>query len=156
MGEAPDGAVGLSLTIRKIVAPLLFAAGLAGALWLAMNLGLSGFEDGGDSAGVVLPEAAAQLLAPGQKATFVELGSVGCKPCEAMKPVMEAVRQKYGERVEVVFHDVRKDPEMAGRYRIRLIPTQVFLMPDGTEFFRHEGYLPLDQVREVIRRMGVR
>lgn len=99
---------------------------------------------------------AAPLLRPGDKVAFLELGRVGCRPCEAMKPVMEAVRQKHGERVDVVFHDVKRDPAKAREYRIRLIPAQIFLKPDGQEFFRHEGYFPEDQVMAVLHRMGVR
>jgi thioredoxin 1 len=90
-----------------------------------------------------------------EKVAFLELGSEGCVPCEAMKPVMQAVRDKYGDRVEVVFYDVRKNRAVGREYRIRLIPTQIFLLSDGTEFFRHEGYLPLEEVEKVLRGMGV-
>ncbi|MFU8858263.1 MAG: thioredoxin family protein, partial [Deferrisomatales bacterium] len=103
-----------------------------------------------------LPAPAAAPLAPGERVAFLELGSAGCVPCEAMKPVLEAATREYGDRVEVVYHDVRKDPTPAREHRIRLIPTQVFLLPDGAEFFRHEGYLPLERVEEVLYRMGVR
>ncbi len=118
-----------------------------GALW-AQGRALPG-------SGTALPAPAPEPLAPGERVAFLELGSAGCMPCEAMKPVLEAVTRDYGDRVEVVYHDVRKDPSPAREHRIRLIPTQVFLLPDGTEFFRHEGYFPLEQVEEVLARMGV-
>lgn len=139
---------------RKLAVPALFLAGLAAAGWLATRYGLDLAAE--TSVAVLLPDAVAAPLKPGQKVSFIELGSEGCKPCEAMKPVMQAVRDRHPEQVQVVFHDVRKDPSQAGRYRIRLIPTQVFLLPDGTEFFRHEGYLPESQVMDVLRRMGVK
>jgi thioredoxin 1 len=138
---------------RKLAVPALFLAGLAAAGWLGTRYGLDLAAE--TSVAVLLPDAVAAPLKPGQKVTFIELGSDGCKPCEAMKPVMRALRDRHPEQVQVVFHDVRKDPSQAGRYRIRLIPTQVFLLPDGTEFFRHEGYLPESRVMEVLRRMGV-
>ncbi len=81
---------------------------------------------------------------------------MGCKPCEAMVPVMEAVRKRFPDRVEVVFHDVKKEPDVAVRHRVWLIPTQVFLLPDGTEFFRHEGFFPEADVVAILERMGVR
>ncbi len=112
-------------------------------------------ESGAAAASTDMPPAAPPLR-PGDKVAFLELGSVGCKPCEAMKPVMEAVRQKHGERVDVIFHDVRRDPTKAREYRIRLIPTQIFLKADGQEFFRHEGYFAEDDVMAVLHRMGVR
>jgi thioredoxin 1 len=99
---------------------------------------------------------ASKPLAPGQKVTFLELGSVGCRPCEAMKPVMQGVRDKYGKQVEVTFHDVKKDPSIARKWRVVLIPTQIFLDPEGQEVFRHEGFFGLDEVEKVLQRMGVR
>ena len=81
---------------------------------------------------------------------------MGCKPCEAMKPVMEAVRKRYGNQVEVTFYDVKKEHAIAREHRVFLIPTQVFLDSDGRERFRHEGFFPLEKVEEVLRRMGVR
>lgn len=92
---------------------------------------------------------------PGKKVTFLELGSVGCIPCEQMVPVMDAVRQKHGARVDVVFRDVRRDPAIGRQWRVVLIPTQVFLDADGKEVFRHQGYFALADVLQVLKKMGV-
>lgn len=138
---------------RRFLIPLLF---LVGAAALTAAVARYGLELGAEPSGAALPPEVSRPLAPGQKVTFLELGSVGCKPCEAMVPVMEAVRERFPDQVEVSFHDVRKDPTMAGKYGIRLIPTQIFLLPDGTEFFRHEGYFPEGEVMTVLRKMGVR
>lgn len=90
------------------------------------------------------------------KLTFLELGSVGCKPCEAMVPVLDSVREKYGSQVEVVFHNVRKEPEIAMKWRVTLIPTQVFLDREGKEYFRHEGFFPLEEVEKALKKGGLR
>jgi thioredoxin 1 len=97
----------------------------------------------------------AKALSSEPKVTFLELGSVGCKPCDAMRPVMDTVRRKHGDKVDVVFHDVRKDGSAAQKYRVFLIPTQVFLDSQGREVFRHEGFLALEKVEEVLRQLGV-
>jgi len=136
---------------RKALVPVLVLIAAA-LLW---GIGRFDSEVEPSLAGPTLPTAALPPLQPGQVVTFVELGSEGCKPCEAMKPVMESVRQRFPGQVEVVFHDVRKDPAMAGKYRIMLIPTQVFLLPDGKEFFRHEGFFPLEEVEKVLAGMGL-
>lgn len=141
---------------RRLLLPALVLVGLlAGGWWTLAGRGLD-LDLAATPSGAPRPPEAAHSLQPGQKVTFLELGSEGCKPCEAMKPVMEAVRQRFPEQVTVLFHDVKKEPALAGRYRIRLIPTQVFLLPDGTEFFRHEGYFPEGEVVAVLERMGVR
>lgn len=138
---------------KRLVIPVLLLAGIVALFWTAARLG-----NGPPAApsGVSLPAPAVRPLEPGRKVTFLELGSVGCKPCEEMKPVMEAVRRRFPGEVEVIFHDVRRDPRIAAQYRISLIPTQIFLLPDGAEFFRHEGFFSEGEVTAVLLKMGVR
>jgi len=87
--------------------------------------------------------------------TMLELGSEGCIPCEKMKPVMAALEDKYGEKISIEFYDIRKDPTMANKYGIRLIPTQIFLSSDGAEFFRHEGFFEEVEIEKVFVQMEV-
>jgi thioredoxin 1 len=71
---------------------------------------------------------------------MLELGSVGCLPCEQMKPVMEKLKTNYRGKLEVIFVDVRKDSKNGRRFGVAMIPTQVFLDKDGREFHRHIGF----------------
>ncbi|MCK5398917.1 thioredoxin family protein [bacterium] len=89
--------------------------------------------------------------------TFVELGSVKCIPCRQMVPVMEAVEKQYQGKVKVVFHDVWTDEgkPYAKQYKIRVIPTQVFLDSEGKEFHRHEGFYPKDQIDKILNKKGL-
>lgn len=95
-----------------------------------------------------------KMVAP--KVTFVELGSVNCIPCKAMQPIMKAVEEDYGDQIKVVFHDVWKDPAPAQQFRIRLIPTQVFLDESGKEFYRHEGILPKENIDSLLVKRGLK
>lgn len=90
--------------------------------------------------------------------TFVELGSVNCIPCRQMQPVMKVIEGKYGSQVNVVFHDVWTEAgkPAARQYRIRLIPTQVFLDKEGKEFFRHEGFFPEAEIDKLLQKQGLR
>lgn len=95
---------------------------------------------------------------PQPRVTFVELGSVKCVPCRQMQPVMKAIEEKYGDQVQVVFHDVWTDEgsSRAEEYKIRLIPTQVFLDEKGKEFFRHEGFYPEADIHKLLRKRGLK
>ncbi len=84
------------------------------------------------------------------KLVMLELGSVGCIPCENMKPVMERLRQSYGGRLAVIFVDVKRDQQAANRYGVRMIPVQVFLDGQGREFYRHLGFFPYEEIVPVI------
>ena len=91
------------------------------------------------------------------KVTFVELGSVRCIPCKRMQPIMKEIEEEYRGQVKVVFHDVwtQEGRPYAKQYRIRLIPTQVFLDRDGKDYFRHEGFFPKDELVKVLKQQGV-
>jgi len=90
------------------------------------------------------------------KVTFVELGSVNCIPCKMMQPVMKAIEEEFGDQIKVVFHDIWKDRAPAEQYRIRVIPTQVFLNEKGEEFFRHEGFYPKEEIEKLLIDKGLK
>jgi thioredoxin 1 len=90
--------------------------------------------------------------------TFVELGSVRCIPCKMMQPIMKEIEKDYAVQVKVVFHDVwtPEGEPFAESYKIRVIPTQVFLDKEGKEYFRHEGFFPKDELIKVLQQKGVK
>ncbi len=90
--------------------------------------------------------------------TFIELGSVNCIPCKAMQPVMDSIRTKYPDQVSVLFYDVWTDEgaPYGQQYRIRVIPTQVFLDKDGEEYYRHEGFFPEEELLKILAQGGVK
>jgi thioredoxin 1 len=91
------------------------------------------------------------------KVTFVELGSDKCIPCKQMQPVMKAIESKYGSQIKIVFYDVWKKEQKhyAEKYKIKLIPTQVFLDENGKEFFRHEGFYPEEEIDKILQAKGL-
>ena len=90
--------------------------------------------------------------------TFVELGSVRCIPCKLMQPVMKDIEKDYAGQVKVVFHDVwtPEGEPFATSFKIRVIPTQVFLDKEGKEYFRHEGFFPKDELVKILKQKGVK
>ncbi len=94
----------------------------------------------------------------GKSVTFIELGSVNCIPCRMMQPVMKEIEEEYAGRVNVVFYDVwtKEGEPYAEQYKIRAIPTQVFLDENGKEFFRHEGFFPKEEIAKLLREYGIR
>jgi thioredoxin 1 len=91
------------------------------------------------------------------EATFVEIGAENCVPCKMMKPVMAEIEKRYKGRVNVVFHDVwtLEGKPLVQQYKIRVIPTQIFQDKKGKEFFRHEGFLPFDEVKKILSEKGI-
>ena len=89
------------------------------------------------------------------KSVMLELGSVGCLPCEQMKPVMQKLRDTYKGKLEVIFIDVRRDNKTGRRFGARLIPTQVFMDKEGKEFHRHVGYYAYEEIIPVLKKQGL-
>ncbi len=87
--------------------------------------------------------------------TFIELGADRCIPCKAMQPIMKEIAEAYADKIQVVFYDVWKDPEPGRKYKIQLIPTQVFIDRKGNEIFRHVGLFPKDEILKMLKDKGL-
>ena len=87
---------------------------------------------------------------------LIDLGADKCVPCKKMAPILVELRADYAGIVDVQFVDVWKDPDAGKPYRLRLIPTQVFLDRDGKEVFRHEGFFAREDIEKVFsEKLGV-
>jgi len=87
---------------------------------------------------------------------LLELGSVGCKPCEYMAPIIDALEKELAGEVVVKFHDVVNDsPDIGQQYQIMTIPTQIFLDAEGKELFRHTGVFEKEEILAKLRELGM-
>lgn len=89
------------------------------------------------------------------KITMLELGSTSCIPCKMMEPVMESLQENYGEQIRIIFYDVKKEKEKAAEWKIRMIPTQVFLDEEGKEIHRHVGFYSEELIDEFLLEQGL-
>jgi thioredoxin 1 len=94
---------------------------------------------------------------PGKKLPrLVDLGRGTCIPCKQMAPILKELTDEYQGRAVVEVIDLRDRPEAAREYGIKLIPTQVFFDKNGSEVWRHEGFLAKDAITAKFREMGVK
>jgi thiol-disulfide isomerase/thioredoxin len=89
------------------------------------------------------------------KATMVEFGATGCVSCDMMQPILENLKKKFEERLNVVFVHIGEEQILAARFGINSIPVQVFFGKDGREFFRHVGFFPQAEIEKKLAGMGV-
>ena len=87
--------------------------------------------------------------------TFIELGADRCIPCKAMQPIMKEIAETYADKIQVVFYDVWKDPEPGRKYKIQLIPTQVFIDQKGNEISRHVGFFAKEEILSLLKEKGL-
>ncbi|MFH1604841.1 MAG: thioredoxin family protein [Pseudomonadota bacterium] len=96
-------------------------------------------------------DAVQQALRLG-KPVVAEFGANSCESCREMKLVLGALAREHGERVTVVDIDLPKAMVYASRYKIQLIPTQVFFDAQGREIGRHMGKI---SGNEILARLNV-
>ncbi len=89
------------------------------------------------------------------KPSMVEFGSTGCVPCDMMQPILEKLRKKYPDKLNVVFVHVGENQMLGARFGIRVIPVQVFYDAKGKEVFRHQGFYAEAEVLKQIKKLGV-
>lgn len=85
--------------------------------------------------------------------TMVDIGAKACIPCKMMMPVMEEVEKEYKGRAAIVFVDVWENRDQGAKFGIKLIPTQIFYDKNGTEVYRHEGFLDKDSISERLNKL---
>lgn len=96
-----------------------------------------------------------QALASG-KPTVIDLGARTCIPCKKMAPILESLATEYRGRASVLFIDVHADNAAAERFKVQMIPTQVFFDTKGREVKRHVGALEKADLARELKALGVR
>ncbi len=72
-----------------------------------------------------------------------------------MAPILDELKREYAGKLEVEFVDVWLTPDAGKKYRVALIPTQIFFDAGGKELFRHEGFYAKKAILEKWKEMGV-
>ena len=87
--------------------------------------------------------------------TMLDLGADKCVPCKMMAPIIAKIEKTYEGKAAIVFIDVWKHKEQAGRFGIRAIPTQIFYDQKGDEVYRHVGFMGEQDIVNQLNKMGI-
>lgn len=101
------------------------------------------------------PKINLQALMSQKVPVLLEFGRGWCIPCKYMKPILEDMSKAYSGKAIVMTVDMDANKDLVRNFRIRMMPTQVFLTPDGKEFMRNEGTLEREQIAQVFGKMGI-
>lgn len=99
--------------------------------------------------------AVRQSLSSG-KPTVVDLGARTCTPCKKMAPILESLSSEYRGKASVLFIDVHENQAAAGKFRIQMIPTQVFFNAQGKEVKRHVGFMNKAEIVKELKAAGLK
>ena len=87
----------------------------------------------------------------GNTPVLVDFFAEWCGPCKAMKPVLDEVKRKLGDKVRIIKIDVDKNNALSQTLDIRSVPT-IILYRNGKILWRTSGARPLNELIEAVER----
>lgn len=88
------------------------------------------------------------------KIVIIDFMATWCEPCKMQEPILEKLKEKFGDKVEFKKIDVDEDNELANKYNIHAVPTLV-IEKDGKIFARYTGVTNLKilegKINEVLK-----
>ncbi len=96
-----------------------------------------------------------QALSSGKPAV-IDIGARYCYQCKKMAPILESLAGEYRGRASVMFIDAHLDEAAAERFKVVMIPTQIFFNSQGKEVKRHIGFMDKADIVKELKALGVK
>jgi thioredoxin 1 len=112
---------------------------------------------------------------------LLDFGADWCQPCRTQEPILRKLHSELDGKAIIQYIDTEKYPEIASMFPVRVIPTQVLFNSNGKPwdpqtreeavvgisqynykdsgdlaFTIHEGVLLEEQMRQVLKNMGMK
>ena len=81
---------------------------------------------------------------------LIDFYATWCGPCKMQTPIIDELKMKLGDAVEIKKIDVDHHMELAGKYQIQVVPTLIIEKDDEVKY-KLEGVTDAKRLEELLR-----
>lgn len=89
-------------------------------------------------------------LINGETPVLVDFYADWCGPCKMMTPILKELKNKVGDKINIVKIDAEKNADAAIRYNVRGVPTLI-LFQKGQVLWQQSGVVQAGQLHSIIK-----
>ena len=85
----------------------------------------------------------------GDTPVLVDFYADWCGPCKMMGPILQDLKKRLGDNINIIKIDAEKNPSAAIKYQVRGVPTLI-LFKNGDILWQQSGVVQAPQLEQII------